>query len=563
MTNALKSNFGTPINPQSIFNLFKTKIVRISFLLILQVISWKTTVTGAEEIFTGIPPFYVFNVEITLGMALGTGVQAILLWLFLAGESIIKPRQKLYALIAVYTAISIYASFFYTYQGISGEQITIENKNKIELQSLKEIIEKNPKYKEAKSKVDDFERRQSELKAESKELRDRVPRSQYAEEIKEIDGKIATAQEDFNKTTYRGKYESAKEAIEIVDGSLKTIEITEKSLDDQSPDSKAIQSISNQEVIKSNQEVIKEVESKLDPEILNQVKPLFSVEAEKLREETNSYFFLPIERLLSFDSSAIVALFLASIADLTSLLLGTAEFQALTEKEKEEGRKQMENFFVNPVKSVCLFIPSFIEGFAHFIFVLIRSFGELVNGLLSGLISARKRSFQAFVYTPNKVGVGKDADKKQFFLNIRSAIFYKLNQQREETAYLDFEQLISDCGSNFVLIEACHKTVASLVEIGWIKRVDSNGENSEGLAGNGFDHDYRKSLYRIEHGFRDSLLDWLNLEERSMCQQRELDNPSASYTNLVYLPSHYTQDTKKKAKYYSRRVGWVIDKLFT
>ncbi|NJN74790.1 MAG: hypothetical protein HC799_19395, partial [Limnothrix sp. RL_2_0] len=153
--------------------------------------------------------------------------------------------------------------------------------------------------------------------------------------------------------------------------------------------------------------------------------------------------------------------------------------------------------------------------------------------------------------------------KRQFFSSIRAAISYKLNQQEEETAYLDFEQLISDCGNNFVLIEACHKVIASLVEIGWIKRVDSNEEISERLAGNSFDNDYRKSLYRIEHGFRDSLLDWLNLEERSMCQRRELDNPSASYTNLVYLPSHYAQDSKKRVKHCSRRVGWVIDRLFT
>lgn len=546
MTNAFKSNLGTSISPQSIFNLIKTKIVRISLLLILQVISWKTTVTGAEEIFAGIPPFQVFGVEITLGMALGTGVQAILLWLLLAGESIIKPRQKLYALIAVYTAMSIYASFFYTYQGISGEQIAIENKDRVELQSLKEIIEKDSGYKEAKIKVDGFDLRQSQLEDRSEKLRNRVPPSLYIEDIKETEREIATNQENFNKTPYRSRYESAKLAIEIV----------ERALPDQSLDTEASQSI-------SNQEIIKKVESKLDPEILERVKPQFSVVAEELREKTNSHFFLPIKRLLSFDSSAIVALFLASIADLTSLLLGTAEFQALTEKEKEEGRKQMENFFVNPVKSICLFIPSFIEGVAHFIFVLIRSFGELVNGLISGLISARKRSFQAFVYTPNKVGVGKDADKKQFFLNIRSAIFYRLNQQQKETAYLDFEQLISDCGNNFVLIEACHKTISSLVEIKWIKRVDSNEENSEGLAGNSFNNDYRKSLYKIEHGFRDSLLDWLNLEERSMCQQRELDNPSASYINLVYLPSHYAQDNKKRAKHCSRRVGWVIDRLFT
>ena len=147
-----------------------------------------------------------------------------------------------------------------------------------------------------------------------------------------------------------------------------------------------IENILNNQLIERSREQSDEKEDisekiikKLPSVVHDQVKPQFEIEDERLRKERSGEFLLPVKRLLSLNFAAIIALFLASIADLTSFLSGTAEFKPLTEKEKEEGRKQFENFFVNPVKSICLFIPSFIESVSHFMFVLIRSLGELVN----------------------------------------------------------------------------------------------------------------------------------------------------------------------------------------
>ena len=539
MTHAFKSEPILPIRFQRAFDFFKTKVVRISFLLILQAISWKTTVTGSEEIFASIDNFNAFGLVINPGIAFGTGIQAILVWLFLAGEAIIKPRQKLYALIAAYTAVSIYASFFYTYQGVSGEDIAIKGKDrdKVELQALEAIIKGNNDFKDAKERIIVFNNTRQNKITQRDEMKARASINYSTEDVQRLDREIEESASNFNSEPYKAIVEMSQEAIDELDRNLKV----------RYPDVTVDRLVDSQKIIDS-----------LPASISSQVNTQFEAKIEK-----TDGFFLPIKRLLSLNSSAIIALFLASIADLTSFLLGTAEFQPLTEKEKEEGRKQIENFFVNPVKSVCSFVPTFIEGTAHFIFVLIRSFGELANGLISGLISARKRAFQAFVYTPNKIGIGKDSDKKQFFRNLRSSIFYKLNRQQEETVYLDFEQLISDCGSNFVLIDACHKAIASLVEVGWIKRIEMSKELPSELGEESSARDRQKQVYKVERNYRDNLLDWLNMEERSMCQQRELDSPSASYTNLVYLPSHYSQANQKKTKHYARRIGWAVDRLFT
>ena len=544
MTQALKRPQLSPIRIQRIIDFIKMKIVRISFLIILQGISWYTTVAGANVIFQNMDPLLFLDKTISLGTVFGTGIQAILLWLFLAGESIIKPRQKLYALIIAYTAVSIYASFFFTYQGISQESINLNVDFKHRIELLGGLIEQNKNYREAKVEVAKFESEHDRLTKESKFHRDGAFRHLYEDRIREIQVELTALEKAFNSKPYQ----------EVRDDTQQVLDEIEDTLNTQPAEKSGAQSDEKEDI---SEALIK----KLPSMVHDQVKSQFEIEDERLRKERSGEFLLPVKRLLSLNSAAIIALFLASIADLTSFLLGTAEFKPLTEKEKEEGRKQFENFFVNPVKSVCLFIPNFIESVSHFIFVLIRSLGELVNGLISGIISARKRALQSFVYTPNKIGIGKDSDKRQFFLNFRSAIFYKLHQQ-QEVAYLNFEQLISDCGNNFILIDACHKTVLSLVEIGWIKRIESEREDFSNFKEECLD-DYRKTLYKIEQGYRDNLFDWLNLEERSMCQQRDLDSPSGGYTNLVFLPSHYAQNNPKKARHYARRFGWAVDRLFT
>lgn len=502
---------------------------KILLLLILQLVSLGTTIKGASLLF-GIEPV-ILGVTIPFGVILGLGTQLVLVWLFIFGEKAIKSRSKFYVMLLIYTSISIYSSFFSFYQEFSGQPINPRPQVVGSVQELIGAIEGSKSYKGA----------DGTLSVSEEAIRNKRAERDRWESLGEYE-KSDIASQELNDL------EKARNSADIIFSQTNSSLEALRNLEEDIVEGKELKD--HRTVIAEREEAFQALPEEVKIQIPSEVK-----EGEDQSQEAGrSDFLIPLMSVWNLDLNGIIPLLLASIVDITSFMLGTSDSDRNSSKNTILAIK---NFIVTSTVNIRNFIPSFIEGVGFFIFVIVRSLGDIVNGIFSGVISARKRSFQAFIYTPNKISLGRDADRKRFFLHIRAALKHKYLEDSENSViYLDFSQLISDCTNYPVLIDACHKMIASMIDMKWVQRISADTTDENATASS------YEITYRLVGGLDSLVMDWLNMEERSLCQQRDLETASGEYINLVNLPSHYGSRNASKARHIRRRFGWISDKLF-
>jgi hypothetical protein len=483
---------------------------RFYILLMLQAFSLTTTIEGAKIILSSLEPYDLFGIKIKAYLFLGIGIQLLLLWLFTIGKNEIKSPLRKWSLILIYTSFSVYTSFFSVYESLS---------------------EKNNK----KNAIDSHNA-----------LRGLIYDSQVVE-LKDIDNKIKASQENYNQYYKIGNRKGTREETKK-QTQLREQQVKLKNKYDYTENIKNIfiekEEINNKtasEIYMANKETL----SHLPAEIAEELKKK-GFDKEKFSEEKNrqkySQFLVPFVEVKQGNSEAILALILASLVDITSLIIGSIGNKETENRQllKKIGAQiiLLNNAFSKGLKEL---LPHLIEEIGHLISTIFRSLGSLMHGVLFGLISAKNRSLQIFYYNFSSIKI--KGNRQEFLLGLWNNIDFSWDNDEvnnEEGARIIYKKLISSTQNNNESFKNGYKRL--LLDMHHLKWLEKKVQNDE-------------IFFKIIK--YDDFINWYQQEESKQFEKEKhsMLSPNDYYT-LISLPKKeaFYARTSKKLKFWLQQV---------
>ncbi|NJO65624.1 MAG: hypothetical protein HC836_48365 [Richelia sp. RM2_1_2] len=468
--------------PDRIYEFLKKRSLLI-ILLFLQITSLATTIEGGKVLLSSLKPIEFLGIQIEAYVILGCGVQFFLLWLFTFGKDAIKSSLRKLILILVYTLASIYTSFFAIYQGLTDIDLTQQNKN-IAINThnkLKQFI-----YTPQSVEWKEFDRRIEDAEKERQRAFDEGDSQRYAGRGRLI-GEL-----ERQRTTLLKKY-----------GYIEKIQPNfEKPRED-------LEKQKAREIYRDDQNAISDV----PPDIIAELEKNKGFNRQDFTEDKyrseESYFLVPWNKVTKGDSQAILALVLASIIDVTSLVLGTIVNKENKNKElwKDfwETRRLEFNQLSKLLKEI---LPILIEEIGYILFTILRALGSIVNGLLLGLISAKNRGIQVFFDTSNHIKI--EGNRKDFL----SGLWHSLEHWNHQSEIrISYKKLMTFTRNNESFKRGYKRLITDMCNLKWLEIEKQD--------------DY-EVFFKIKK--YDEFIDWYQNEE-----SKQLDNEKIQCHCLVYI----------------------------
>lgn len=455
---------------------------RFLILLMFQIVSLKTTIEGAKILLSSLEvlDFGIFGFNIPLYVLLGCAIQFFLLWLFTFGKREINSFVRLWTLILIYTFASIYFNFFFIYPVFGGEILTAENDQIKQSDEIISMIQSSDPYRE------------------------------YQQLNSQIDNK--KKERDIEETNGRGpRYNQLSDEIKRLQDKKALLSVTD-------------QDIQNFENYKKYRE--QEFNNQKDEEILNKNNYILSlfqedISFENIENSTPSYFLLPFIKLHQIYYPAILAFIVASVPDLTSLVIGASLDKTRTNNIDSKFKKFRERiaFITGRLwQGTKNFLPRIIEEIGHTVSIIINSFAGIFHGIIFGAIGATKRSLQVFISNFNSIQI--EGNRKDFLDFLWRSI--EVHNNSNTISVINYKTLMLLCQDNQSFKNGYKKLLFDMCKMGWLKQISQDNQiKFEIVKDDEFDYWYREE------------------ESKKFDQEKHNMLAANSYYTMINLPKKY------------------------
>lgn len=423
--------------------------LKFFILLLLQGFSLVTTVEGAKIIAEDLPviPFPIVNIP-TYSL-LGMGIQLMIFWLLIFGKrGGIKSPLILWLLIITLTLCSIYTSFFSLYKGLSNKDL---DKTTIALEQSTRItteIFNSPKYiKES----EEYPPKKDEFDKSNVTWNKTCTQAVKSVECQNIREKLSKANGNLNPLLRVKSFEEYGKKIIDYRKKIKTNDESKNYSEKNKRNFKSLQASAIHEENKS---------------IISKFGDVISESVKRQQQSSEGYLLFPIEKLLSGDQYAIIALLIAFLVDSIAILLGM-------DSDKNNGNKFRDIFVMfsrNFRNEAHDFLPGQISFFSHIITNTISSLSGAIQKLISVIFSGIRKILHPFSLTKN-MNILQIEGTRQDFINI---LLDSLDETEEGHVRINKKQLALYSSENDSFKRGYQTLIERMLILKWIVRIDEN-----------------------------------------------------------------------------------------
>ncbi|KAB0240204.1 hypothetical protein EZJ55_05975 [Microcystis aeruginosa EAWAG127a] len=475
---------------------FKKRVSKFSLFIILslfQIVSFSTTLNGTRILLGKLDKLPIGSVELPADLFYGLGIQLFILWLFLFGEHALRSRFTLWLLVLVYTLLSIYTSFFSLYEGIIGKELSPKTAAIEQSDEIVSLIQANKKFKAQNalySKLEeDIKNAEQASEKYCKTCRDdrKIKLDENTKKLKEEKAGLARIGEFRDYTNNKNK-DFKQWTVEKINGANGDI------------------------ISRFSEEIPQDTQKRLEKQA-----------------GTQNFFLLPFVKLLEGDKNAIFAVFIASILDCTSVLIGLNP-----ETIKRDRFRTVINALILVKNKTTLgirnFLPHLIEVTGHTISTIVRSIAGLPNGIIYGVLAGLQRTFQIFIRTNNTFTIR--GRRQDFLENLWDSIDHfrigSINSQDHQGHVINCKKLMLSSQDNQSFKRGYEKILNRMERLEWVQRIrHSNDTKFEILEYEKFEQWYLK-----EHNKR-------------FDQERHDMSGVNTFKTVIYLPPISRKKTNK------------------
>jgi hypothetical protein len=479
-----------------------SKLSLFIILLLFQIVSFTTTVNGTRILLGHLDLLGIGSFKFPAYLFFGLGIQLFILWLFLLGEHALRSRFTLWLLVFVYTLLSIYTSFFSLYEGISREKLSETTSAIKQSEEIVRLIQANKKYQDQNNRYSELE---EEIK-NAEEDRTDICRIEF--------GGFYGCEDDPRKIEIDNKISTLKQERGKLAGKVKTFNDFLKNKGENFGKWTA------EKIYLENGKVIS---------LFSEEIPQNTREELEKQAGTQNFFLLPFVKLLEGDKNAIFAVFIASILDCTSVLIGLNP-----ETIKRDRFRTVINALILVKNKTTLgirnFLPHLIEVTGHTISTIVRSIAGLPNGIIYGVLAGLQRTFQIFIRTNNTFTIR--GRRQDFLENLWDSIDHfrigSINSQDHQGHVINCKKLMLSSQYNQSFKRGYEKILNRMERLEWVQRIrHSNDTKFEILEYEKFEQWYLK-----EHNKR-------------FDQERHDMSGVNTFKTVIYLPPISRKKTNK------------------